>query len=119
MVMSPHALTPAREHWSTEFGNYCGKCQSGGGHTAQGARHGGPVRDRTDKPAKPLNVSAMRDLWYENLRCPTCGKTGKARLSQDDDDAPTAQIVPDGFKVVDTEHGPDFRCLTCNVAVEP
>jgi hypothetical protein len=38
----------------------------------------------------------MRDQWYENLRCPTCGKTGKASLSQDDDDAPTPQIVPDG-----------------------
>jgi hypothetical protein len=61
---------------------------------------------------------AMKDLWFENLRCPTCGKTGKASLSQDDDDAPTIQILPDGFKVVDTEHGPDFRCATCDVAVE-
>ena len=60
----------------------------------------------------------MRDLWYENLRCPTCGKTGKASLSQDNDDEPTIQILPDGFKVVATEHGPDFSCLTCDVAVE-
>ena len=52
----------------------------------------------------------MRDQWYENLRCPTCGKTGKASLSQDNDDEPTIQILPDGFKVVATEHGPDFSC---------
>jgi hypothetical protein len=61
---------------------------------------------------------AMQDLWFENLRCPICGKTGKASLSQDNGDEPTVQLVPDGFKVVDTEHGPDFRCATCDVAVE-
>jgi hypothetical protein len=61
---------------------------------------------------------AMKDQWYENLRCLTCGKTGKASLSQDDDDAPTIQILPDGFKVVDTKHGPDFFCGTCDVAVK-
>jgi hypothetical protein len=60
----------------------------------------------------------MQDQWYENLRCPTCGKTGKASLAQDGDDAPTIQLLPDGFKVVDTDDGPDFRCLTCNIAVE-
>jgi hypothetical protein len=60
----------------------------------------------------------MKDRWYENLRCPTCGKTGKASLSQDDDDAPTIQIVPDGFKVVGTPHGPDFICGACDVAVK-
>jgi hypothetical protein len=60
----------------------------------------------------------MRDQWHENLRCPTCGKAGKASLSQDNDDEPTIQILPDGFKVVATEHGPDFYCLTCDVAVE-
>jgi hypothetical protein len=61
----------------------------------------------------------MKDEWYENLRCPTCGKTGKATLSQDNDDEPTIQILPHGFKVVDTEHGPDFHCATRDVAVEP
>ena len=61
----------------------------------------------------------MKDEWNESLRCPTCGKTGKASLSQDDDDAPTAQIVPNGFKVVDTAYGLNFNCETCDVAVEP
>jgi hypothetical protein len=60
----------------------------------------------------------MKDQWYENLRCPACGRTGKASLSQDDDDTPTIPVLPDGFKVVATEHGPDFRCLTCDIAVE-
>jgi len=61
----------------------------------------------------------MRDQWNESLRCPTCGKTGVASLSQDDDDAPTVQSVPDGFKVVAKQHGPDFECAACNVAVCP
>jgi len=53
---------------------------------------------------------AMTDEWNESLRCPTCGKTGIASLSQDNDDAPTVQSVPDGFKVVATQYGPDFLC---------
>ena len=62
---------------------------------------------------------AMTDEWNESLRCPTCGKTGRASLSQDNDDAPTVQSVPDGFKVVATQYGPDFQCTTCDVAVVP
>jgi hypothetical protein len=61
----------------------------------------------------------MKDEWNENLRCPTCGKTGKASLSQDRDDAPTVKIVPDGFRVVDTSYGLNFHCGTCDVAVKP
>ena len=61
----------------------------------------------------------MRDQWYENLRCPICGKTGKASLSQDDDATPTIQLVPDGFKIVGTKYGPNFHCEMCDVAVEP
>ena len=60
----------------------------------------------------------MRDQWNENLRCPTCGKTGMASLSQDNSDAPTVELVPDGFKVVITEHGPNFHCEICEVAVK-
>ena len=60
----------------------------------------------------------MKDEWNENLRCPTCGKTGKASLSQDDD-AATVDIVPDGFKVVDTPYGLNFHCESCDVAVKP
>jgi hypothetical protein len=62
----------------------------------------------------------MTDDWNERLRCPNCGKTGMASLSQDDHaDTPTVQSVSEGFKVVQSAYGPNFRCGTCNVAVEP
>ena len=61
----------------------------------------------------------MKDEWNESLRCPTCGKTGKASLSQDSDDAPTVQFIPDGFKVVATASGLNFHCESCDVAVKP
>ena len=61
----------------------------------------------------------MKDEWNESLRCPICGKTGRASLSQDNGDAPSIQVVPAGFKVVDTPHGPDFICGACDVAVKP
>jgi hypothetical protein len=63
----------------------------------------------------------MTDEWNESLRCPRCGKTGMASLSQEDDaDISTVQSVPDGFKVIITPHGvPDFQCTTCDVTVLP
>ena len=62
----------------------------------------------------------MSDEWNEELRCPECGKTGVASLSQSDDaEIPTINRVPDGFKVITTEYGPDFHCGTCNIAVSP
>ena len=60
----------------------------------------------------------MKDEWDETLRCPTCGKTGRASLTNGDD-APIVQAVPDGFKAVAAEYGPDFRCTACNVPVKP
>jgi hypothetical protein len=42
-----------------------------------------------------------------------------ASLSQDNDDVPTVQSVPDGFKVVAAQYAPDFQCIACNVAVRP
>jgi hypothetical protein len=62
---------------------------------------------------------SMTDEWNESLRCPRCGKTGMASLSQVDADTPTVHSVPDGFEVITTMHGPDFRCATCNVEVVP
>jgi hypothetical protein len=62
----------------------------------------------------------MTDQWDEKLRCPVCEKTGTASLSQGKgDDMPTVQRIPDGFKVVATQYGPDFHCDTCNVVVDP
>jgi hypothetical protein len=63
---------------------------------------------------------SMTDEWNEKLRCPKCGKTGMASLSQGDANVPTVHNVPDGFNVIITPHGvPDFQCTTCNVAVLP
>jgi hypothetical protein len=61
----------------------------------------------------------MKEQWYENLRCPLCGKTGKASLSGDNGEAATVDQVPDGFKVVDTEDGPNFHCASCEGPVRP
>jgi hypothetical protein len=31
---------------------------------------------------------------------------------------PAVEAIPDGFKVVKTRNGPDFRCETCDIPVE-
>ena len=62
----------------------------------------------------------MTDQWKERLRCPQCRDTGMASLSQfKDAQTPTVDSVPDGFKAVQTEYGPDFHCETCNVPAVP
>ena len=63
---------------------------------------------------------SMTDEWNEELRCPECGKTGVVSLSQGGGaDIPTVHSVPDGFKVVSTQYGPDFHCRTCDIPVVP
>ena len=60
------------------------------------------------------------DQWNEQLRCPMCGKTGMASVSQENESAiTTVQTVPNGFKVVARRYGPNFQCVACNVAVVP
>jgi hypothetical protein len=60
------------------------------------------------------------DEWDEKLRCPSCGKTGMVSLSQaNGDNMPTVLSITDGVKPVQTEYGPDFRCGTCDIAVDP
>jgi hypothetical protein len=62
----------------------------------------------------------MVDQWNEQLHCPQCRNTGMASLSQPKDaEIPTVEAVPDGFKVVQTEYGPDFHCGVCNVRAAP
>ena len=57
-----------------------------------------------------MSAVEMINDWYEKIRCPKCGKTGMATLSQNSGDAPVIERVPDGFKVVITKAGPDFHC---------
>jgi hypothetical protein len=61
----------------------------------------------------------MADQWTENLRCCVCPNTGSASLLQHGNQMPTVLFVPDGFKVVQTEYGPDFHCMSCNVPAAP
>jgi len=62
----------------------------------------------------------MSDQWTENLRCRACPNTGIASLLQHvDKQMPPVLSVPDGFRVVQTEYGPDFHCMTCNVPAAP
>jgi hypothetical protein len=67
-----------------------------------------------------------RDQWTEILRCPKCGMTGSAELSQANDQAfrdgdqdVRVDSLPDGFKVIQVEHGIDFCCASCDIPVEP
>jgi hypothetical protein len=71
-------------------------------------------------PLCRVHIVRMTEEWNEKLRCPSCRKTGVASLSQGErDNMPTVRCVPDGFKAVQTEYGPDFRCGTCDIAVDP
>jgi hypothetical protein len=64
--------------------------------------------------------SRMPDEWNERLQCPLCGKIGVASLSQNNrDDTLTVHSVSDGFKVVQTQYGPDFHWETCDVPMRP
>jgi hypothetical protein len=62
----------------------------------------------------------MADQWIETLRCKSCSNTGIVSLSQDDgDQTPMVLSVSDGFRVFQTEYGPDFHCGFCNVRALP
>jgi hypothetical protein len=62
----------------------------------------------------------MADRWDEPLRCSRCRNTGMPSLSQfKDAQMPTVELVTAGFKVVQTEYGPDFHCAVCKVAAAP
>ena len=59
------------------------------------------------------------DRWTEKLRCPHCGKTGTARLSQVDGWSVHIDSVPEGFIVVGPDRGSNFYCASCNRPAEP
>ena len=62
----------------------------------------------------------MTDQWDEELRCPQCSNTGVVSLSHPKDaEVPNVKAVPDGFKIVQTEYGPEFHCGTCNIPAAP
>jgi hypothetical protein len=67
-----------------------------------------------------LKVPSMTDQWNEQLKCPQCRNVGMASLSQlKDAFMPTVQSVADGFKVVQTQYGPNFHCGVCDIPASP
>ena len=65
-------------------------------------------------------ASKMNDQWSEKLHCPQCRNTGTASLSQlKGAQIPTVDSVTGGFKIVQTEYGPDFRCGVCDLPGVP
>ena len=84
------------------------------------AAKGRAVNWRVEYPPRRVHIGRMSDQWNEQLRCPRCSRIGMASLFHaEGDQSPTVLTVPDGFKVVETEYGPDFHCGICNVAVVP
>ena len=63
----------------------------------------------------------MREHWTEVLVCPNCQKTGRAELSQTDNQSGDieAELVPAGFRVIQLEHSITFHCASCDVAAKP
>jgi hypothetical protein len=56
--------------------------------------------------------------WIENLRCPRCGSTGQAKLTEVSPFNNSFDLVPDGFTLFAGYHGgKDFRCAACNIPV--
>jgi hypothetical protein len=69
-----------------------------------------------------------RDQWTEILRCPECGATGHALLSQASPSSPAyhdgtdqnvrVEFVPIGFKSIVTDLGCEFYCDECDVRAQ-
>lgn len=68
---------------------------------------------------------AARDRWTTKLRCPKCGNSGEARMSEDDypfmrSPGFSADDLPEGFtitKQAETQGGTEIVCTTCKVKV--
>lgn len=68
---------------------------------------------------------AARDRFTHDLKCPQCGKTGVAEVSQADgwsfmrDDSTTVDDMPDGFRDVRKrgDKRPVYECNDCGVVV--
>jgi hypothetical protein len=58
------------------------------------------------------------ERWVENLRCPNCGKTGTARLSQADGWTVHVDKLPEGFYFIQCESGSNFYCSSCDSPAE-
>jgi hypothetical protein len=51
----------------------------------------------------------MTDQWNEPLECPQCRQAGLVSLCQPRDaETPIVHCIPNGFKAIHTESGPNF-----------
>lgn len=59
---------------------------------------------------------AASNKWAELLKCPNCGRSGSAQLSQPQGRVYdiSVEAVPAGFKVVSTAYGETFFCEACD-----
>jgi hypothetical protein len=57
----------------------------------------------------------MAELWIEILKCPQCGKTGVAELSERNPYEGHGNLVPAGFEARYKKAGVDFYCVGCEV----
>lgn len=64
-----------------------------------------------------------KDRWNQNLECKTCGRSGEAKVSQEDgwafknDQSTSVDFLPDGFGYTGGTGFNDpvrFFCETCN-----
>jgi hypothetical protein len=68
----------------------------------------------------PIEGPSMIDQWNEPLECPQCHQAGLVSLCQPRDaGTPIVHYLPDGFKAIHTEYGPNFHCGACGVPIQP
>jgi hypothetical protein len=70
-----------------------------------------------------------RERYTTKLKCPTCGRTGEAEMSDrksymvEPDYGTTVDAVPDGFEIVQIAINPyhkyDVLCAKCHVSALP
>ena len=67
----------------------------------------------------PKRGPSMTDQCNEPLQCPRCRRAGLVSLCQPKDaETPIVHHLPDGFKAIHTEYGPNFHCGACGVPVQ-
>jgi uncharacterized Zn finger protein len=65
-----------------------------------------------------LAIMAAFECWTEVLRCPNCGLTGVANLSQPKhvDAVIVIDTMSEGFKPISSQYGDTYFCEGCNRA---
>jgi transcription elongation factor Elf1 len=72
----------------------------------------------TEAARARMHVMTAFEHWTEILRCPNCGLTGVACLSQRERVGVVIVVddISEGFKAISTKYGDTFSCEACNRA---